>query len=402
MVYYMKIIKYLGKDLNGKSFSGTCKYDELDKIKKEFSEKGLYIYKISRKIFWKKVFYVKPNLLDISIMCSKLNIMLSSGISISKAFMSLESQSQNKLLKYTISDIIGQLMQGRSLYLSIKKFKTIFPDYMIEMIGVGEESGNLEGVLKELSEYYEREYKIHSDLKSALVYPALTFIISICIVIYLTSSIIPKFIDIMNFSNIKIPLITSFIISAFKFLNIYFFYIISIVFAFITILYKFLKSKVGKYILDSMKMKLPYFNKIYSEILMLRIVSSMRILSLSGVNILRALYVTSKTIGNNVIEQRMNDSISEIKRGKSIHNAFKKCKIGNDLFLYMMKTGEESGNLDFIFHKLQIIFASDVQRNLKVLVKVVEPIIIIFLSFFIGIFIVAAIMPIFNIMDSIS
>ncbi|WP_446899340.1 type II secretion system F family protein [Clostridium sp. LBM24168] len=399
----MRVIKYSALNLYGKNIKGSCEYDKLDEVKREFRKKGFYIYKISNRIQWNKILCVKPSLMDISILCNKLNMMMESGIGISKMFMILEKQSHNSTLKNVLSNMKRQLMQGKSLYSSMKNFSNIFPYYMIEMIGVGEETGNLEKVLKELSKYYERQYKIYADLKSALIYPAITFIMSVCIIVFLMNNTIPEFINILQANSARIPAATKLIIDIFDFLKSYFMQIILMCIVLVFIIYKWSISHRGRYTLDIIKINIPYFGELYNKILMFKISSSMKMLSISGVNVLKALYITSKTLGRrSVMSKRIINSIDIIRSGESISSTFKKCKIGNEMFIYMIKTGEESGRLEYIFNKLEFIFYDDVYRSLKSMVKITEPIIIIFLSFFIGIFIMAAIMPIFNIMDSFS
>ncbi|MCH3964168.1 MAG: type II secretion system F family protein [Clostridium sp.] len=398
----MRIIKYSALNLQGENIKGSCEYGSLDEVKKKFREKGFYIYKTSNKVQWRKILFTRPSFMEISLLCNKINVMMESGIGISKIFMMLERQSNNAALRDALSDIKLQVMQGKSLYSSMKKFSSIFPGYMVEMIGIGEEAGNLEKVLKELSKYYEHQYKIRSGIKSALVYPALTFVISICIIVFLMNNIIPQFINILQSNKAEIPVITKLVISGFDFLKSYFMFITSGVILFMLIVYKFSTSQKGKYILDTVKINIPYFGKLYNEILMFKIASSMRILGISGVNILKSLYITSKTLESSIMNKKMITSIEAVKSGESISSAFEKSGIGNEMFIYMIKTGEEAGKLDYIFNKLEEIFGEDVYRGLKSMVRITEPVIIIFLSFFIGFFIMVAIMPVFNIMDSFS
>lgn len=398
----MKIIKYSALNLQGENIKGSCEYDSLHEVKKKFREKGFYIYKTSNKVQLRKILFTRPGFMEISLLCNKMSIMMESGIGISKIFMMLERQSNNAALRAALYDIKLQVMQGKSLYSSMKKFSSIFPGYMLEMIGVGEEAGNLEKVLKELSKYYEHQYKIQSGIKSALVYPVLTFVISICIIVFLMNNIIPQFINILQSNKAEIPVITKLVINAFDFLKGYFMFITSGMILFIFTVYKFSTSQKGKYILDTVKINMPYFGKLYNEILMLKIASSMRILNISGVNILKSLYITSKTLESSIMNKKMLASIEAVKSGESIGSAFGKSGIGNEMFIYMIKTGEEAGKLDYIFNKLEEIFCEDVYRSLKSMVRITEPVIIIFLSFFIGFFIMAAIMPVFNIMDSFS
>lgn len=396
------IVKYFACNLYGKHIRGSCKYDELDELKNKLEEKGYFIYKTFDKKLLHKMFFVKPSMRSIMLFCDKLSMMLSAGISISKCFNNLEMQTKSIFFKPILSDIKKGILQGNSLYCSMNKFKKVFPDYMIEMVNIGEESGKLEDVLKELSKYYEQTYKIYSNIRSAMVYPAITFVTAVFVITFLITSVLPQFLDVLTMNNGKIPFTTQIMINIFNFLKKYFVEIILIQIPILFLAYRCSKNSKVKHILDKIKINIPYLSRTYNNILMLKIAFSMNVLSISGVNILKSLKITSNTIKNSIINEKINNAVEKVRAGESINSAFEKEKIGNELFISMIKTGEETGNLDVIFNKLKIMLEEEVNRSLKTIVSVIEPLTIILLSFFIGIFVIAAIMPIFNIMDSIS
>lgn len=402
-VGYFMIVKYSACNLYGKHIRGRCKYDNLDELKNKLEKEGYYIYKTSNnKKFLHRLFFIKPGTHSIMLFCSKLSIMISSGISISNCFNNLEMQTKNIFSKSILNGIKRGVLEGNSLYDSMSRFKEVFPNYMIEMIRVGEESGKLEEILKELSKYYEQIYKMHSNVKSAMIYPVITFVTAVFVIIFLVTSVLPQFLDVLTMNNGKIPFSTQIMINIFSFFKNYYIEIVLVQISILFAVYRGFKNIKVKHILDSIKIHIPYLSKIYNNILMLKIAFSMSILSISGINILKSLEITSKTIRNRIVNEKINNSIEKIKSGESINSAFEKEKIGNELFISMIKTGEETGKLDLIFKKLKIMLEEDVNRSLKIMVSFIEPFTIILLSFFIGIFVIAAIMPVFNIMDSIS
>ncbi|MBV4415229.1 type II secretion system F family protein [Clostridium tyrobutyricum] len=362
----------------------------------------ILLKKLDFRFICGKLPFMKPNISTVAILCSKFSIMFSSGIGISKIFDNIEIQTKNIYLKYILRDIKYEILCGNSIYYSMKKFRKVFPSYMIEMIGIGEEAGRLEDVLKELSKYYEYQHRIYSNLKSALIYPVITFTTAICIIIFLMSSIMPGFIDLLALNNAEIPLLTKLIIKIFEASKEYTFHIIIFIIIGIIAGYRYSKSIKGINTIEKIKLRTPYFGRIYNQIILLKIVSSMKILNFAGVNILKALDITSKTFNNNIMEKKMDSCVKRIKDGEGINSAFSNEKIGNELFVSMIEIGEKTGKLDLMFEKLQLIYIDNLKRSLNLLMKFVEPVMIVFLSIFIGIFVIAAIMPVFSIMDSIS
>ncbi|OAA83289.1 type II secretion system F family protein [Clostridium ljungdahlii] len=338
--------------------------------------------------------------MDISVLCSQLSVMLGAGINISGALDNLETQCNKNSLRLALKSIKEDVIKGESIHSSMTKFKNIFPDFMIEMIRVGETSGKLDEVLVKLSEYYEKKNNVISTIKASLIYPVVTLITSICIVMFLMIKIIPQFTDIIQSNGGRIPTLTRVVMYICQFLKLHYLQGIVITILILLLGYKFSKSSKGRKIRESIRFKMPYFNKIYNKMFVFKICSAMTVLSESGVNILKSLEITKNLIGSEIMSEKLEDSIKHIEQGESMSDALNKAKINDKLFISLIATGEETGKMDLMFAKLEKLFGSELDRYFEKATKVIEPMIIIILSLFVGIFIISALMPIFTIMDS--
>lgn len=338
--------------------------------------------------------------MDISILCSQLSVMLGAGVNISRVFDNLESQCNKNSLKLALKSIKEDVIKGKSIHSSMSKFKNIFPTFMIEMVKVGETSGKLDEVLKKLSEYYEKQNNVISSIKASLIYPVITLVTSICIVMFLMIKIIPQFTDIIMSNGGKVPVLTKAVMHICQFLKLYYLQGSAIIVLIILLVYKFNKSHRGKKIIEKVKFRIPYFSKIYNKMFIFKMCSAMTVLSRSGINILNALEITKNLIGSEIMAEKLENSIKYIEQGENMSDALNKAKINDKLFISLIQTGEETGGVDLMFAKLEKLFGSDLDRNFEKTTKIIEPIIIIILSLFVGIFIVSALMPIFTIMDS--
>lgn len=397
-----RIFKYTAINLKGEKIKGEYYDINIKALNLTLRDKGYFLLDLNiRKKSFKDFFYRKATLQDLSILCNGLSTMISSGISISQALSIIEDLNNKKQIKESLYEIKKSVAKGETIYLSMKRFSHIYPIFMIEMIKVGEASGRLDEVFRKLSEYFEKTNKISMKIKTAIIYPLLVFITSIFIVIFLMMKIIPQFIEILKCSGGEIPLITRIVLLFYTFLKTNFIPINIILFSLIFIIYSYSKTLGGKAYLDGLKIKIPLLNKFYNKLIMSRFATSMGILISSGVTILKALEITKNILANKVVERKIINSIEDIKKGESIYYSFKKQNLGNNLFLSLIKTGEETGNLDNMLLKAGEIFENDVAENLKKIVAFIEPITILFLALFIGTFVIAALMPVFSIMDSI-
>ncbi|WP_333860396.1 type II secretion system F family protein [Clostridium sp.] len=349
---------------------------------------------------YNKFLLKRTNVLDISILCSQLSLMLNTGIPLFKAFEILEIQYNKSRLKRALKTVKENVIKGNTLYESMKKVKDIFPQFMIETIKIGEEAGRLEEILGKLSSYYKKQYNIMCAIKNALAYPLLILITSIIVMVYLMTRIIPQFVDIILSQGGEVPFLTKIVIYGCEFL-IHHHVKICITMILITILlWKFSKNYQVKKTLESIKIKIPPLKKIYTNLIIFKICSSMSILIKSGVNVVKALKITGGLLENSIMNERVEQCVTCMEQGESMYGALNRLQIDDSIFLSLIKTGETTGKMEEIFSSLEELFENDINRYFKRLTKVIEPVVIIFLALFVGIFVMAALMPVFSIMDT--
>ncbi|CAB1242861.1 type II secretion system F family protein [Clostridium sp. MT-14] len=394
------IIKYWAINMEGKKIKGKCERYKFAQLKASLREEEYYIYNQSSVKNYRNVFLKKSSMMDISVLCSQMSIMLGAGIPVSKTLDDLEKQCGNNSVKQTLKAVKEEVVKGKELHESMAQFKYVFPVFMVEMVKIGEESGRLDEIFKKLSEYYEKCYSIISSLKTSLIYPAITLVVSIFVLLFLMVDIVPQFIDIIISNGSEVPVLTKIVMYSCQFLRLHYIQILASVIFIGIISYGFRKNCRVADIVENIKIRIPYFNKIYSDLMIFKICSSMAILVKSGVNIITALKITSELAGHGIMSNKMEKAIKYVEGGESICEAMSKAKINDKLFLSLINTAENTGNIDVMFLKLEQLFGNKLDRCLKKMVRIVEPIIIIFLSLLVGIFVISALMPIFTIMES--
>lgn len=328
--------------------------------------------------------------------------MISSGIQLSQALNIISNQCTNKIINESIKNIKKSIFNGKTLYESLKKYSNIYPRFMIEMINVGEKSGKLENILEKLSEYYEKQHRILSKIKSSMLYPIAVLVASILVVIFLMTKIIPQFIDIINSFNGEIPFLTRSIVDVCFFIKKNYFPLIITLILMLFILYEVCQSSRLKPYFHKLKLNFIFLGKLYNKYILAKFSIVMSMLLNAGLPITKALEITIDVLDNKIIENKIYNCMQHIKKGESLYSTFKNYNVGNDLLLSLVNIGEESGNLDYMLYKAGEILENDVEEKLKRITVFIEPMIIIFLALFIGTFVVAGLLPIISIMDSIN
>ena len=338
---------------------------------------------------------------ELSLLSNQLYLMIDAGIIISEAFYLTASMEKNEILKKKLILIYDDILKGEELYKSIEKHQDIFPVFFIQMIRLGEHTGNLEGVLKNLYEFYERDNKLYNKLKSSMTYPLIVFITSILAILILMIKVVPQFTDTLISLGGNLPGITSMMLLTCGIFKENYIVIIIIFFIIVTLVRKINKTQIGREKLQSLKLKIPIFRCIYEKIILSKFSRSMGILISSGCNLISSFEICSEIIDNIVFKKALGQCLDKIKNGKSMTYAFSSIGINNPLFISLIRTGEETGELDKVLKKAADFYDNELEELSKRLLTILEPVLVIIMAAIIGTFIIAIMLPILNIMDAI-
>jgi type IV pilus assembly protein PilC len=391
---------YVAKTLDGNLIKGTTESDSTEELALLLRQKEIFLIK-SKSVNAVNNIFIKPNLKTISIFCKQFSISIKAGIPLCEILNLLYDQMLHKSIKKSLVNIKDCVQKGKSLHESMKGFTDIYPKFMVNMIYLGEESGKLDIILKELSEYYEKEYKLLKKFTNSMIYPTTVFITLMVLSLFLFIKVIPIFVTNLNSYGSDIPLITKLVLGASSFLcsNIMWILIVQLSLVFITL--RFLKTEMGSMILDKFKFKCPIFAPVYKRFIYTRFSRSMNILLDSGVGLINAFEIVYEVIDNTYFKLKLKRAMVDIEKGNALARSIDIMNIFPQFFIAMIKIGEETGNLDEMFLMASDIFYDEAQENVDKASALLEPIIIIFLGLLIGVIILAVMLPMLNIMDSI-
>ncbi|CAG7840984.1 Putative type II secretion system protein F [Clostridium haemolyticum] len=393
-IYRFRAIDLKGNLIRGKK-SALKEVEFITAMRKE----GLFIldYKLINNDNILKLFK-KVTSMDIGVVCKQLGELLKAGVNIETALEIIENQKINYLIGDSLKTIRRDIEKGKTLFQSINKFSKIYPEFMRQMILIGEKSGNLEDIFLKLAKYYTDKHKIKKKIKNAIMYPLCVLIMTIIVTLFITFRIIPKF--AINFIklNKSIPIGIQRILRFNKIITSYKFYVI--VFIIAIILYKLYKAGYFQMVLEKIIFK-SSLGLIYKEIYDINIIKSISILLDSGIPIINSLDIIVSSINNKVLKDRLLKVVCEIKEGHSLGDALKKEKMFNDFFISMISVGEKIGKIEELINNAVKIKEEDIENLISRIVKSIEPITIIILGVIITFIMMNILMPMMSTMDSI-
>lgn len=337
---------------------------------------------------------------DIKEICKKMSILLSSGHEITKIIDILSKQSNKKLSEIFLK-ISNHIQKGNSITQSFNN-TSLFSKFFISTLMAGEVSGNLDKVMDDLAQYYDREERLKSKIMTISIYPTILIILSLSTFIFMMILVIPNFQMVFINNNIKPPMITQILIEVSIFTRKYYLMLILGFLGFILVLLYLIKTnKRIKYFKDLFKLKCPFIKNIFQLIIITRFCRTLGILMHSGVNIIDAIDISSKVVENEIIYKKLSITKEYIKKGNNISYSLERSKVFPKTFVSMIKIGEESGNLDSTLNVTYKFYEEELNLKIEQLIKVIDPAMTIIIGGIIGIFIISMVMPIFDAVNSI-
>ena len=330
-----------------------------------------------------------------------LSILFRAGISIDRTLEIVESQISNKEIKKILSDIRKDVYRGNYLYESWKLNGRYFPKLFLNMIEIGEESGNMDRVFIELENYYSNKAKRDRDILSSLLYPMILLIITIIVFAIIILFIIPNFISIFEELDIELPIFSKIILSIGSFFKSNFIFISVLISILILISLRVLKVPKYKFKINSLAIKLPLFGKTVKNINIVQISKILHIMISSGANLNDSIELTIQSISNSVFKKSLMDLNRNLNIGNSIYSSIKNEYIYPEIFKNIILVGEETGNIEESFNLLSNFFEEELSNSLKTLVGIIEPTMIILISILVFFVIMTVFLPMINLYESI-
>jgi type IV pilus assembly protein PilC len=333
---------------------------------------------------------------DIAIFCRQFYTMLNSGISIIQCLDILRQQFDNKQMRGILGEIYELVQKGSSLSDAMRQYKNAFPELLVNMISAGEASGNLDTILGRMADHYENDTRLKRKISGAMVYPIVLMSVTILVVIFLLTFVLPTFIQMFTSTGVELPFMTRMLLGLSGFIRNDWYVVLGILLVLIFGIRHLLKTDSGLYFFDSLKLKLPIIKPVMVRIATSRFTRTLSTLLTSGIPLMNGMEITSKVVGNRVIEKTILDVREEIRKGYDLAGPIKRSKQFPPMVDSMIKIGEEAGSLDDALRRTADFYDEEVDMAIQRLTTMLEPIMIIFMALVVGSIIIAIIQPMFG------
>ena len=332
-----------------------------------------------------------------------LSIMIRSGMSILDSLWLLKKQAKTRSFKKILDQLIVDVDNGQFLSVSFEKYRSIFGEFFISIIRVGEASGTLADNLNYLHEQLRKNYELRRKVKAAMIYPVIILVATLGIGSILIFYVFPKIMPIFKSLKVELPISTKILIALVNFLNNYGLWVIVGLIIFIIIFFILLRIKAVRFLQHRLILTLPIFGRVSTNVNMTAFARTLASLLKSGIKIVDAILITSNTMPNMVYQRELKIIAERIKSGETISQyLMEQKKFFPPIFAQMVEVGENTGRLDENFIYLADFYEAEVDEVFKNLSGILEPIMLLIMGSMVGFIAISIISPIYEITQGLN
>lgn len=338
---------------------------------------------------------------ELQVFTRQFATLINSGIPVVDSLRILGDGLRSGILKEATGHVKTQIESGRRLAESMAHRPAVFDKLYCNMIQAGEEAGILDSILNRLAVYIEKNEKIKSQVKGALIYPAVIIAVAILVISGILIFIIPKFQEFYTSSGKEPPALTLAVVGFSQFLVENWMFLLGAAVVTPLAVMQWAGTMAGKDLIDRLAMYSPIIGDVIRKSSIARLSRTLSTLLSSGVGMLEAIDIAAKTAGNSVIESALLRSKESISSGRPFAAPLAKEKVFPDMVVQMIAIGEQSGTLDTMLGKIADFYEDEVETAVKAMTSLIEPLLMVVLGGIIAFLVIAMYLPIFNMADTI-
>jgi type IV pilus assembly protein PilC len=340
---------------------------------------------------------------ELAIFTRQFSVMIDAGLPLVQCLEILAGQQDNKTFQKILTGVRSSVEGGATLSAAMRPYEKVFDPLYVNMIEAGETGGILDTILQRLSTYIEKNVKLKSAVKSALIYPVAVLTIAVGVVVLLLWKVVPIFAKLFTGLGVDLPAPTRIVIGLSNFIGSIYGLLIVVVFVGGMIALKvWYGTPAGRMTLDRVLLNIPLIGIILRKIAVARFTRTLGTLISSGVPILEGLDITARTSGNAVVEQALLNVRKAVEAGRNLMDPLRDTGVFPSMVTQMIGVGEQTGAMDAMLQKVADFYEDEVDAAIKNLLTLMEPMMIAFLGIVVGGIVIALYLPLFELIGKLS
>lgn len=400
----MTTYDYVVVDKTGKQKRGSMEANDPEKVKEILKAEGLIPITVKEQSLLSKDISiggkrVKPR--DLAVFCRQFGSILSAGVPVIAALQMLVDQTENKNLQEAIKAVQLDVEKGETLAGAMRAQNEVFPPMLVNMVEAGEASGSLEVSLERMSVHFEKDAKLQSTVKKALVYPTVVLLVAIVVIIIMLVVVIPQFRDMFDELGSDLPPITQLVVNMSNGLKQFWWLFVLIIAGIVVGINVYRKTPNGERLFSKIGLTMPLLGTLTIKSSSARLARTMSTLMAAGIPLIDAVEITSRIMSNAIVRECLENTKEEVARGVPLSTPLRESDLFPAMVHHMTKIGEETGNVEGMLERVADYYDEEVENATEALMSVIEPLIIVLLAFIVGFILLSIYTPMLSLYDSI-
>ncbi|MDE2196291.1 MAG: type II secretion system F family protein [Gammaproteobacteria bacterium] len=395
---------YRGRSQRGELILGELDADTADAVASQLFNSGITPINIDVKPaarqtvagLWRRLTGDKPKLDDLILFARQMHTLVKAGVPLVRGLTTLEQSSHNEMLKVALREVVDSLESGRELSAAMGRHPQVFSSLFVNVVRVGENSGNLEEAFIRMYNYLSLEKDIRTRIKTAFRYPI--FVVSAIVVAMavITLFVVPRFAAFFKAVRMQLPLPTRVIMAVSEFAQDYWWLVLLVSVAAVFLFRRYINTEHGRYRWDGFKMRLPVIGSIIMQATLARYARAFALCYRSGVPLVQALTLVSYAVDNVFMAERVLQMRTGVERGESLTRTSRAVGVFTPLVIQMLSVGEESGNVSEMLDEVGGYYEREVDYELHTLSTNIEPVLLVILGAMVLILALGVFLPMWN------
>jgi type IV pilus assembly protein PilC len=392
-------------DANGRVFSHVEAAGSLTEARQKMVDRGLYVYSVeSRSGLLSGLFQRRNDRqiggTDFLILNQQFNTLVKAGLPILRALDLLADRAASQKLRPILSQLRDRVREGRSLSEAVDE-AGVFSKVYSTAILAGEKSGNLSGVLDYYIAYQRVSTGVKKKIVATLVYPTILVAVSILILTYIVTEVIPKFAMLYRDLNVDLPAPTQILIAVTVDYRYYVLGGVAALFLAALGVYLWSRTEDGGAVIDRLKFRLPVIGDTLLKFQVAQFSRTLSTLLAGGTPLVAGLQTASDALASKLVRGTVMQATQRVREGESLHSALASTHVMPDLALDMIEVGESSGALAPMLTSVAEFYEEEVSLRLSMLVSIIEPVLLVFMGLFVASILISLYLPVFSLSGTV-
>ena len=405
----MAAFEFQALDSKGKQHKGVLEGDSSRQVRQQLRDKGWMPLSVEASIDKQakrsgfSLFARGPSLSvpDLALITRQLATLIAAGLPIDEALRAVSEQSEKQTVKSMVLSIRAKVLEGHTLADALKEFPRAFPHLYRATVSAGEHAGHLDGVLNKLADYTEAQQAAHTKIKLAAMYPIILGFVAIGIVIGLLTYVVPDIVEVFVRNGQELPGLTQAMLDLSHLITDYGFFIAILFFLLVSSFIYALRNPKFKYRYHLFLLTAPGISGFTKSANTARYISTLAILTSSGVPLVEAMRIAAKVVENLPIQAGVKEATTQVSEGGTLSKALTATGYFSPMMLHMIASGESSGELDDMLARTSAQQQATLEATIEALVKMFEPMMLLFMGGMVAMIVAAIMLPILELQNMV-